>query len=124
MHAIYRLNNQIPEPMNEFKIYQPVWNKYMPVISMKLRTAIKKNELQKLSMDKIDFENAGSRKNAKYRFNLEMREGRAISDKNNSAIALDFASALNENEAIKSLINSNHLKFSLDSKFVLSIESN
>lgn len=110
--------------MNEFKIYQPVWNKYMPVISMKLRTAIKKNELQKLSMDKIDFENAGSRKNAKYRFNLEMREGRAISDKNNSAIALDFASALNENESIKPLINSNHLKFSLDSKFVLSIQSN
>ncbi|HLG33546.1 MAG TPA: hypothetical protein VI757_01590 [Bacteroidia bacterium] len=110
--------------MNDFNIYQPVWNKYMPVISMKLRSAVKKNELQKLGMDRIDFENAASRKNAKYQFNLEMREGRAISHKNNSPIALDFARALNENNSINSLIKTGHFVFTMDSKFVLSILSN
>jgi hypothetical protein len=110
--------------MNDIKIYQPVWNKYMPVITMKLKSAVKNNELQKLGMDKIDFENAGSRKNAKYQFNLEMREGRAISNKSNSPIALDFARALNENDTTKALVKTGHFKFAMDSKFILSIQSN
>ena len=103
-------------------MYQYVWNKFLPVIAMKLKTAVKKNEPQVLEIDKLDFERASDKKNAKYQFKLEMNEGRALRSKDNSAIALDFARALNEFESTKEIIKTGSFKFSMNTKFMLSIE--
>lgn len=108
--------------MSDIKIYQAVWAKFLPLIAMKLRAAAKNGEAQTVSMDKIDFEKTSIRKNTKFQFNLEMNEGRTLNSKTTSAIAHDFARALNENEATKDLLKKGIFKFNLDNKFVLSIQ--
>src|SRR5436190_6347183 len=110
--------------MAESITYQRVWNKYLPVITMKLRTAVKNNEPQALNLDKYDFENAGVRKNAAFKFNLELKEGRAINNSNGTAMARDFALAINENEVAKDMIKTGHFTFSMGNKFVLTIQKN
>jgi hypothetical protein len=105
-------------------MYQYVWNKFLPVIALKLKAAVKKREPQQLEIDKLDFERASDKKNAKYQFKLEMNEGRSLRSKDNSAIALDFARALNEYEITKEIIKTGSFKFSMNTKFVLSIEAN
>ena len=109
--------------MSDLKLYQTVWNKFLPLVSMKLKAAVKKAEIQSIGMDKIDFEKASHRKNCKYQFSLEINEGLVVSRKTTSAIALDFARALSENEITKELIKSGNYKFNLNSKFILSIEA-
>jgi hypothetical protein len=109
--------------MGEANIYQRVWSKYMPLISLKLKTAISKNEPQMLNIDKYDFENAAIRKNAAYSFSLEMRDGRAINNSASAALARDFALALNENQGMKDMTKSGHFKFSMGNKFILTIQS-
>lgn len=109
--------------MAEANIYQRVWSKYMPLIILKLRSAINKNEPQVLSIDKYDFENAAIKKNSAYSFSLEMKEGRAINNSASAALARDFASALNENETMKDMTRKGHFKFSMGNKFVLTIQA-
>lgn len=110
--------------MSTLNIYQPIWDKFLPVILLKLKTALKKGEVQVLEMDKLDFERASDRKNGKYNFDLEMNEGRALRSKQTSAVGLDFARALNENMATKELIKNGRFKFTLSTKFVLSVQAN
>ena len=94
----------------------------MPLIILKLKSAINKNESQVLNLDKYDFENAAIKKNAAYSFNLEMKDGRAINNTASAALARDFVLALNENQTIKDMTRSGHFKFSMGNKFVLTIQ--
>jgi len=102
-------------------LYQPVWDKFMPVILLKLKSALKKQESEFLVMDKLDFEKASHRKNSSYLFHLEMNEGRVLRSKETSSIGIDFARALKENEVLFSLIKHGSIIFSMNNKFVLSI---
>ena len=110
--------------MSDTKIYQAVWNKYLPVIFIKIKSAVKKNELQQFGIDKIDFENASHRKNTKFQFTLELNEGRTIISKNISPVARDFARALNDSEMTKNIIKTGRFVFTLNNKFILSIQAN
>jgi hypothetical protein len=104
-------------------MYQYVWNKFLPVITLKIKAAIRKREPQTLEIDRLDFERASDKKNSKYQFKLELNEGRTLRSKDNSAIALDFARALSENETTKELLKTGSFKFNLNTKFILSIEA-
>jgi hypothetical protein len=108
--------------MNEANIYQRVWSKYMPLIILKLRTAVSKNEPQELTIDKYDFENAAIRKNGAYSFKLELKDGRAINNTASAALSRDFALALNESQVMKDMIRMGHFKFSMGNKFILTIQ--
>jgi hypothetical protein len=110
--------------MSDLNVYQPVWKKFFPVIAIKLKSAIKKGEKQQVAMDRLDFEKASTSKNRKYQFDLELNEGRTLNSKQTSAIAHDFARALNDYEITKELIRTRNFKFNLDSKFVLNIYLN
>lgn len=122
LYALKILTNN--QKMSDSKVYQPVWNKYMAVLILKIKEAVKKGEPQSFTMDKIDFESASSRKNAKYQFNVEMKEGRIAINKNNAAIARDFVRAINEHDSLKEIVRSRPFKFVLDSKFALTITAN
>ncbi len=107
--------------MSTNNLYQPVWDKFLPVIAMKLKSALKKQEPEYLVMDQLDFEKASHRKNSKYQFHLELNEGRIIRSKDTSAVGLDFARALKDNALIYSLIKDGIFIFALNNKFVLSL---
>lgn len=53
-----------------------------------------------------------------------MNEGRTITNKNQTGVALGFAKALNEYDAAREVVKGGSFKFSLDSKSVLSIQPN
>lgn len=110
--------------MSNINIYQSVWNKFLPLITLKVKSAIRSGEVQTIEMDKIDFERASDKKNSKFPFDLEMNEGRSQKSKKTSAIALDFARALNENDTAKDLLKVGNFKFVLSNKFVMSISAN
>ncbi len=102
--------------------YQPVWDKFFPVIYLKLKSALKKQETEFLVMDKLDFEKASHRKNSSYMFRLEMNEGRILKSKETSSVGIDFARAIKENETLFSIVKVGGITFNLNNKFVLSIE--
>ena len=103
------------------KLYQPVWDKFLPVIAMKLKSAIKKQESEYLAMDQLDFEKAGQSKRSNYLFNLELNEGRIINSKTTSGIGIDFARALKEYPPIYEMIKGGVFVFTFNSKYVLSL---
>ena len=109
--------------MSDKNSYQKVWNKYLPVIILKLRNAIKSNEAQTLNIDKYDFEDAG-RKTAAYKFNVEMKEGRALYDRSVPAIARDFAKVITEDTVAKEIVRTGHFSFNMNNKFALTIQKN
>jgi hypothetical protein len=104
-----------------YKLYQPVWDKFLPVIAMKLKSAIKKQESEYLVMDQLDFQKAGHSKRSNYLFNLELNEGRIINSKSTSGIGIDFARALKEYPPIYEMIKVGVFVFSFNSKYVLSL---
>ena len=110
--------------MSDFNVYQPVWKKFLPVIAIKIKSAVKKGEKQQVAMDRLDFEKASTSKNRKYQFDLELNEGRTLKSKQTPTIAHDFARALNEHEITKEIIRTRNFRFNLDSKFVLNIHLN
>ena len=107
--------------MSVQNLYQTVWDKFFPVILMKLKSALKKQESEFLVMDKLDFEKASHRKNSSYVFHLEMNEGRILKSKGTSSVGIDFARAIKENETLFALVKQGGIVFSLSNKFVLSI---
>jgi hypothetical protein len=104
--------------------YQRIWSKYGPVIALKLKLAISKNEVQEFMLDKFDFASTGGRKNAVFSFSLEYKEGRPINSMNLSTIARDFVAALNENIAAKEMVKTGHFTFKMGNKFNLTIQKN
>jgi hypothetical protein len=100
--------------------FQRVWSKYLPLISLKLRQAIAKNDLQQINLDKFDFTHASASKS--YSFSLEFKNGATLNNMKMSPIAREFAEALNSNEAVKQMVKSGHFTFKLSSNFVLSIQ--
>jgi hypothetical protein len=107
--------------MSANKPFQRIWTKYLPIIALKLRQAISKNEPQELAVDRFDFANTSNSKTA-YSFNLEFKNGVAMNSMKMSAIAREFAAALNENQTAMDMVKSGHFTFKMGSKFVLSIE--
>ena len=100
--------------------FQRVWTKYLPLISLKLKQAINKNDLQQINLDKFDFVSASANKNCS--FSLEYKDGATLNSMKMSVIAREFSEALNSNEAVKRMIKSGHFTFKLNSNFVLSIQ--
>jgi hypothetical protein len=110
--------------MSEITTYQPVWKKFLPVIVIKIKSAVKNGTKQQVPMDRLDFEKASSSKNRKYQFDLELNEGRTLRGKQTPTIAHDFARALNDHEVVKEIIRTRNFRFNLDSKFILNIHLN
>jgi hypothetical protein len=103
------------------KLYQPVWDKFLPVIAMKLKSALRKQESEFLVMDQLDFEKASQRKRLSYQFHLELNEGRVVKSKNTTAVGIDFARALKDYPPVFELLKMGVFIFAFNNKYVLSL---
>src|SRR5689334_2938250 len=101
--------------------YQAVWDKFLPVIAMKLRSVIKNSDSEYIPMNQLDFEKVSQHKKSNYQFYVELNEGRLMKSKSAKAVAVDFARALREYPPVYEMIKSGVFIFSLNSKFVLSL---
>ena len=107
--------------MGEMKGFQQVWIKYIPVIMLKIKTAVRNTEPQELQLDKFDFENTAS-KSAVFQFKFRLVNGRVVYNSKATAVGLELIEAINTVEPAKDLIKSGSFTFSM-SKFVLKIEA-
>ncbi len=108
--------------MKEAEVYQTLWKRYLPVISMKLKQVIRNNESAHVGMYKFEFHSSGKKKKSGYQFDLNIRNGRVVNDVSTSAVALQLSEMLRADPTIKSLLNSGHFNFNLNSDFILTIQ--
>jgi hypothetical protein len=101
-------------------IYQRLWNKYMPVIKLKLKEAVRKKEVTSFGLNKTDFELLG-KKGARHTFTLEIKEGRSVGNLATSPVARDLLVVLKEDSLVKQIIKNGHFKMTMGKAFELNI---
>jgi hypothetical protein len=108
--------------MKEIEIYQAVWKKYMPVITMKLKQVIRNNESAHVGMYQFEFHSSGKKKRTGYQFDLDLDKGKLKSDISSSPVAKELNEMMKTDSAVKSLLVSGHFNFSLNGDFILTIQ--
>jgi len=77
--------------MKDTKIYQPLWQKYRPVIISIMKLAAEPQEYQ---LSKHEFEAIGDREKAGYTFNLEIKNGIVVNNIEGTVVARDLFAVL------------------------------
>lgn len=80
------------------------------------------NEDQKLDLNRIDFERAGSGRKAGYKFTIEFFKGTVANVISGSPLAPDLATVMLGDPVVKGLFQNNDYIISLNTKFQLSIQ--
>src|ERR1043165_7697394 len=100
--------------MSAHLAFQRIWSKYLPIINIKLRQAIAKNEPQTVQMDKYDFFKVSAAKGTTaYTFTVDFRNGMATNNFKLPVVAREFVHALYENPMAKSMVKSGHITFKM-----------
>ena len=102
-------------------MYTHIWSKYLPIIKILLKRAATAD--QTLSLNRIDFERAGSGRKAGYKFNIDFANGKVSNVISGSPLASDLAAVLLQDEMAKNLFRENEYQVSLNTKFQLSIKN-
>lgn len=79
-------------------------------------------EDQNLSLNRIDFERAGSGRKAGYKFKIEFTDGKVGNVISGSQLASDLAQVFLEDTAACQIITDNSFEVSLNTKFQLAIK--
>lgn len=79
-------------------------------------------EDQNLSLNRIDFERAGSGRKAGYKFKIEFTDGKVGNVISGSQLASDLAQVFLEDPAACQIITDNSFEVSLNTKFQLAIK--
>ncbi len=101
-------------------MYHHIWKKYLPIIKILMKKAV--TEDQNLSLNRIDFERAGSGRKAGYKFKIEFTDGKVGNVISGSQLASDLAQVFLEDESARQIITDNSFEVSLNTKFQLSIK--
>jgi hypothetical protein len=105
--------------MKEKNLYYPVWQKYLPVITIQMKNAV--NGIKEIKMSKSEFEFLGNRKVSDYLINLEINKSKIANNITGSAVARDLFEILSENKICKDLLSERYYKFSMGKDFILRI---
>ena len=79
-------------------------------------------EDQVLSLNRIDFERAGSGRKAGYKFHIEFTDGRVGNVISGSQLASDLAQVILDDDAAKLILAENNYEINLNTKFQLSVK--
>ena len=100
-------------------MYTYIWNKYLPVIRILLKKSVAGDQL--LSLNREDFERAGTGRKAGYKFTIEFTEGKVSNVISGSDLASHLAAAMLEDEATKTVLRSGNFQIILNTRFQLTI---
>lgn len=100
-------------------MYIHVWTKYLPIIRILMKRSA--GGEQKLDLNRIDFERAGSARKSGYKFNIDITNGTVSNIISGSPMALDLATVLLGDQVVKGLFSENDFVVSLNTKFQLMI---
>lgn len=105
--------------MSESLKYVGFWNRYLPVIRIKLKEAFNKNEASQLSLSKYDFEVAGGKMKSPYTFSLELVAGKFTNSIACTDVARNLYQVLTEDTTVKAWLMDKSIKINMSAKFVL-----
>lgn len=105
--------------MEEKNVFYPVWQKYLPVITLQMKNASKGD--REIRMTKYEFEIYGTKKISDYVINLEINNGKVINNKNNTLVARNLFDVLNNSKTCQALFADKCYKISMGKEFVLQI---
>ena len=101
-------------------MYNHIWKKYLPIIKILMKKS--NTEDQVLSLNRIDFERAGSGRKAGYKFLIEFTDGKVGNVISGSQLASDLAQVVLDDDAAKQILSENNYEVSLNTKFQLSVK--
>ena len=102
--------------------YQPVWEKYFPVVCILLKRSA--NEEQVLTLNRTDFEKISGVRKTGYKFTLHYIKGKLQSILASNDVEQSFMATVQENATLKELLAKGDYTFSFTTKFQLIITNN
>jgi len=102
-------------------MYTYIWNKYLPVIRILLKKSSAGDQL--LSLNREDFERAGTGRKAGYKFTIAYADGKVSNVISGSDLASHLASAMLEDEPTKAVLRTGQFEVILNTKFQLTIRN-
>lgn len=102
-------------------MYTYIWNKYLPVIRILLKKSATGDQL--LSLNRDDFERAGTGRKAGYKFVIEFTEGKVSNVISGSDLASHLAAAMLEDAATKAVLQGGQFQVILNTKFQITVKN-
>jgi hypothetical protein len=98
-------------------MYNHIWKKYLPFINIHLKKSAVEDQV--LTLNRVDFERAGTGRKAGYKFMIQLTNGRVSNVISGSPLAMNLAAVLLEDENTKKIIKEKVYEISLNTKFQL-----
>ena len=102
-------------------MYNHIWKKYLPIIKILMKKS--STEEQVLTLNRVDFERAGTGRKAGYKFIIEFTEGKVGNVISGSPLTMHLAQVILEDDAAKQILQDNNYEVSLNTKFQLTIKN-
>lgn len=102
-------------------MYTYIWNKYLPVIRILLKKSATGDQV--LSLNREDFERAGTGRKAGYKFLIVFTDGKVSNVISGSDLASHLASAMLEDAATKAVLLTGQFEVLLNTKFQITIKN-
>lgn len=102
-------------------MYNHIWKKYLPIIRILMKKSVSGDQV--LDLNRVDFERAGTGRKAGYKFTIEFTDGKVGNVISGSALAMNLAAVMLEDDGAKQIISENNYEISLNTKFQLSIKN-
>ncbi len=93
----------------------------MPFINIHLKKSAAEDQV--LTLNRVDFERAGTGRKAGYKFTIQLTNGRVSNVISGSPLAMNLAEVLLEDENTKKIIKNNVYEISLNTKFQLTTKN-
>ncbi|MEO8720589.1 MAG: hypothetical protein ABI372_05745 [Ginsengibacter sp.] len=103
-------------------MYNHIWKKYLPIIKILMKKSVS-GEDQILSLNRIDFERAGTGRKAGYKFKIEFNDGKVGNVISGSELAMHLAQVILEDDGAKQILGEHNFEVSLNTKFQLLIKN-
>jgi hypothetical protein len=102
-------------------MYNHIWKKYLPFINIHLKKSAAEDQV--LTLNRVDFERAGTGRKAGYKFTIQLTNGRVSNVISGSPLAMNLAEVLLEDENTKKIIKAKMYEISLNTKFQLTTKN-
>jgi hypothetical protein len=102
-------------------MYNHIWKKYLPFINIHLKKSAVEDQV--LTLNRVDFERAGTGRKAGYKFIIQLTNGRVSNVISGSPLAMNLAAVLLEDENTKKIIKDKMYEISLSTRFQLTTKN-
>jgi hypothetical protein len=102
-------------------MYNHIWKKYLPIVKILMKKSITEDQI--LTLNRIDFERAGTARKSGYKFKIDFIDGKVGNVISGSTLAMHLAQTILDDDAAKEILNGHNFEIILNTKFQLIIKN-